>query len=302
MASQEPEQNSSRLAASEKSRNTPIGEIAGVKDEGDHGSMSFMGVLREWADALVIAFVLAMFIRTYVVELFKIPSGSMSPTLLGDYVAEGAATDSNGEARNYLIIRDRNAPIVQVFRKDTNQHYVYDGRFRESDLTSSQQILLQQNLHLEEHRIFVNKFAYWFKPPARGDIIVFRVPFKLNAEPYERNGAVFPPYSYKRDQSVYVKRAAAFAGEHIQIRPDGHLRINGHVVTDPEIMSLIQYTTTDLTPIYDIEVPEGHMIALGDNSDNSADSRCWGPIPYENLRGKAFLRYWPLSKIRFLNN
>lgn len=266
-------------------------------------SVGILAYMREWLDALVIAFVLAMFIRTFVVELFKIPSGSMSPTLLGDFVAEGKAYDDKSESAIFLLIQDRRQATVQLFRKLPNGDWHYDGRKPMYQLTASQNLLLQDQLHLEEHRIFVNKFAYWFEPPKRGDIIVFRVPFTLNStEGYERNGAQFSPYHYTRSQSTYVKRCVGLPGERIEIRSDQHVYINGEQVTNPKAISRIQYTTTELTKEYDITVPEGHVVALGDNSDNSADSRYWGPLPVENLRGKAFLRYWPLKKMRFLNN
>jgi signal peptidase I len=263
------------------------------------GILSYM---REWLDALVIAFVLAMFIRTFVVELFKIPSGSMSPTLLGDLVAEGKAYDSDGDSAIFLLIKDRRQDVVQIFRKLANGDWHYDGRKALFQLSASQTLLLQNDLHLEEHRIFVNKFAYWFSQPKRGDIIVFRVPFELNpTQGYQRNGAEMPLYSYKRSQSTYVKRCVGLPTENIEIRKDQHVYIDGKLVTEPKAIARTQYTTTEMTPQYDISVPEGHVIALGDNSDNSADSRYWGPLPMENLRGKAFLRYWPMRKMRFLN-
>lgn len=264
---------------------------------------SFLGYLREWLDALIIAFVLAMFIRTFVVELFKIPSGSMSPTLLGDVIAEGNAFDREGKPGFFLLVVNRQKPEVQIFRKDDEGHYRYEGQHPLHLLTDSQSLMLHREQHLEEHRIFVNKFAYWFKPPERGDIIVFRVPFKLNPRPdegYLRNGVRFNAQEYRRSQSVYVKRCVGLPGERIQIQ-DGQLLVNGEPVKDSPAIARTTYNTTEVTPTYDVMVPEGTVLAFGDNSDNSADSRYWGPLPMENLRGKAFLRYWPWRKIRFLN-
>jgi signal peptidase I len=261
-----------------------------------------LGYLREWLDALVIAFVLAMFIRTFVVELFKIPSGSMSPTLLGDWIAEGAAYDEDGNSGHFLLIKDRTLPRVQVFRKQPNGDWHYEGKQWLANLSRSQQTMLNNELHLEEHRIFVNKFAYWFQPPKRGDIIVFRVPFKLHAtQGYSRNGVDIPPYEYKRSQSTYVKRCVGLPGERIEVRSDQHVYINGERLTGPKAIDRTQYTTSEVSNSYDIEIPGDSVVAMGDNSDNSADSRYWGPLPLNNLRGKAFLRYWPLKKMRFLN-
>lgn len=256
--------------------------------------------MREWLDALIIAFVLAMFIRTFVVELFKIPSGSMSPTLLGDWVAEGPALDTTGNSQWYLLIRDRNSDYVQVFRKDNGGYYKSEGRQWKARLTTSQQDLLDTNLHLEEHRILVNKFAFWFKKPDRGDIIVFRVPFSKERTIYSRNGRDLEVAPYNRNQSVYVKRAVGFDGEDVSVESDHKLRVDGKVVTRPSIFTHLQYTGGD-TPEYSVKVPEGTLLAFGDNTENSSDSRMWGPLPYVNLRGKAFFRYWPWRKMRFLN-
>jgi signal peptidase I len=258
--------------------------------------------LREWLDALVFAFVLAMFIRTFVVELFKIPSGSMSPTLLGDFVAEGAANDPNGQSGWYLLIRDRGSDTVQVFHKDARSHYEYEGRQSIMALTNSQRELLNSNLHLEEHRIFVNKFAYWFSKPDRGDIIVFRVPFTREGSVYERNGRAFKVEPYSRSRGVYVKRLVGFGGEQVEIGEDGRLVVDGKVVREPGVFEQRRYNTTDLTPVYSVRVPPGEVVMFGDNTDNSQDSRYWGGVPYENLRGKAFFRYWPARKRTFLNS
>jgi signal peptidase I len=256
--------------------------------------------LREWIDALVIAFVLAMFIRTFVVELFKIPSGSMSPTLLGDLVAEGAAVNSDGDSFWYLLIKDRHSDNVQVFRRENAGHYTYEGRRWYGGLTTSQRDLISNYLHVEEHRIFVNKFAYWFKPPDRGDIVVFRVPFELEGSFYSRNGHDFRVDAYNRDRAVYVKRAIGLSDELVEIGNDRRLYVNEQIVEDPQIFQVLRYTIPE-TREYSVVVPERSVLLFGDNADASSDSRYWGPVPYENLRGKAFFRYWPIRKLRFLN-
>jgi signal peptidase I len=261
---------------------------------------TFLGYLRDWADALVIAFVVAMFIRMFVVELFKIPSGSMSPTLLGDWVAEGVASDRQGQSHHFLLIMDP-SEIVQVFERQNDGYYDYQGKHPRFALTASQQVLLQSKLHREEHRILVNKFAYWFKQPERGDIVIFRVPFKSEPYMYSRNGVDIPGRPYNRNESVYVKRAVAFAGEEVAIKPDQHIYINGNKVTDPVVMSRLQYIIPGDSSEYDIKVPKEHLVVLGDNSDNSLDSRYWGPLPENNLRGKAVLRYWPFKDKWFLS-
>lgn len=276
---------------------------------------SFLGTLREWMDALVIAFVLAMFIRTFVVELFKIPSGSMSPTLLGDVVAEGPAIDEAGEKNTYLFIMAQpQAGVVQgeiqIYEKDPQGVWRYQGKNYFPRLTPSQQILIQEKAHREEHRIFVNKFAYWFKRPDRGDIVVFKVPFEKDWSIHARaDGFVSPQVPpYNRNTSVYVKRAAAFEGETVEIRrddPEHRLYIDGRPLDEPEIFRNTQYFPPkySMAPMlsYLDKVPPGEVWMLGDNSDNSLDSRYWGGVPEPNLRGKAFLRYWPIRKFRFLS-
>jgi signal peptidase I len=258
---------------------------------------TFLGYLREWGDALVIAFVVAMFIRTFVVELFKIPSGSMSPTLLGDFVAEGTATDREGDPHQYLLISDPSGENFQVFLKKSDGYFDYQGWQPRFALTQSQQVLLSK-LTREEHRILVNKFAYWFKKPERGDIVIFRVPFQMEPVSYERNGTLMEPVKYNRDQSVYVKRAVGFEGERLQIREDGHLAVNGEMVTKPEVLTKTHYLNKSVP--YDVTIPKDHLVVFGDNSDNSLDSRYWGPLPEQNLRGKAILTYWPFKNKRFL--
>ncbi|MCX7019066.1 MAG: signal peptidase I [bacterium] len=258
--------------------------------------------IREWLDALVIAFVLAMFIRTFVVELFKIPSGSMSPTLLGDFIAEGAALDKEQKSNQYILIKDRGSDEIQMFRKDSKGHYVYEGKKWIGRLTINQRDMFEHNVHLEEHRILVCKFAYWFSQPDRGDIVVFRVPFRSEPNSYIRDEHRFEVPRFNRNQAVYVKRVVAFGGEAVEIAPDGQLVVNGKSVEEPPMFQHLRYLVKpEGAPDFKVKAPPGNLYVFGDNTDNSADSRYWDGVPYDNLRGKAFFRYWPWNKMRFLN-
>lgn len=297
------------------------GPAAGAAAE----SQGILATLREWGDALVIAFVAAMFVRMFVVELFKIPSGSMTPTLFGDVLVEGNAIDEKGKPGDFLIIaaqaqaRGIETGEFQVFRKDEAGAYRYDGKRRSPDELSIGQrgLIAEKKLRLQEHRILVNKFRYWFGPPRRGDITVFKVPFPVKnpavsadfANPggettYKRaDGRTFARVpAYNRATSVYVKRLTGLPGEELTVNAgDPAVYVDGKPLADPPVFSQMTYQPPlDGERAYRDKVPPGQVFMFGDNSDNSLDSRYWGGVPIENLRGKAFFRYWPLPKVSFL--
>ena len=122
-------------------------------------------------------------------------------------------------------------------------------------------------------RVLANKFVYRFSEPERGDIVVF-----------DSIG--------EDDDQTLIKRVVGVAGDEIQVR-NGDLYVNGEAQEEPylneEIPSAASYGPT--------VVPEGHVFVMGDNRGNSADSRVFGPLPLENLKGAAFMRFWPVSKI-----
>jgi signal peptidase I len=182
-----------------------------------------LGIVRD----IFIAFVLAIFIRAFAVQAYKIPSGSMIPTLLvGDYI---------------LVNR------------------------------------LSYGL-----RIPYYKYILRWGEIKRGDIIVF----------------VFPEDPSKD----FIKRVIALPGETIEIRKK-KIYINGKEIEDKWGFFSDDYVGPPRDDFGPFQVPQGHVFVMGDNRDESNDSRFWGPVNIENIKGKAFIIYFswdPYEKsIRF---
>ena len=136
--------------------------------------------------------------------------------------------------------------------------------------------------------LLANKFIYGAKIPL--------LPVHLPAlrEPKPGDIVIF---KYPRNPKVnYIKRCVAVEGQTVQIK-DKVLYIDGKRVPDP---SLVKYTDPGTrSPRRDprdnfgpYKVPEGHLFMMGDNRDNSADSRYWGPLPRELVLGKAMIIHW----------
>lgn len=126
----------------------------------------------------------------------------------------------------------------------------------------------------ENDLIIVNKFIFKLREPKRGEVVIFK-----------------PPYGDKD----YIKRVIGLPGETIEIK-DGFVYINGEKLIEPYIKNS---TPGDLPPL---EIPEGKIFVMGDNRNNSLDSREFGPIDLEKLDGRADIIFWPLKHIKNLNN
>lgn len=187
------------------------------------------GLIWEYAKAIITALVLALFIRAYFVQAFKIPSGSMIPTLLiGDHI------------------------LVNKF--------IYGTKIPFSD-----------------KRILV------IKKPRKGDIIVFQYP-----EDPDRD---------------FIKRVIAVEGDVIESR-DKIIYVNGEAVKEP----FIQHTDSSLKPggleprdnFGPYIVPKDKYFMMGDNRDQSYDSRFWGYVDMKYIRGEALIIYWSWDSTKTL--
>ncbi|MGE0103541.1 MAG: signal peptidase I [Blastocatellales bacterium] len=134
---------------------------------------------------------------------------------------------------------------------------------------------MMPRLH-DQDRIFVNKFIYplreWLgdrEPIKRGDIVVL----------------LFPNDPSKS----YIKRVVGLPGERVEIE-DGKLIIDGKVVDEPYLDS--EYLSHDSTPT-PVDVKSHHYFVMGDNRNNSSDSRSWGLVPEKYIYGQAIFRYYP---------
>lgn len=114
--------------------------------------------------------------------------------------------------------------------------------------------------------VVVNKLTYRFGTPERGDIVVFQ----------------FPP---NPAQDPYIKRVVGLPGENLRIE-NGKVYIDGVRFFEP-------YLTEDTMQGGNWDIPEDAVFVMGDNRNNSSDSRSWGMVPYEDIIGKALLVYWP---------
>lgn len=130
---------------------------------------------------------------------------------------------------------------------------------------------MEPSLHNRE-RLLVNKLVYRFKEPQRGDVVVFRYP----ANPKRK----------------FIKRIIGVPGDVVEVR-DGHVILNGQVLEEDYTMDL---TFGTFGPEV---VPPGHYFVLGDNRNNSDDSRFpdVGFVPRANIVGKAFVTWWPPGEI-----
>lgn len=157
------------------------------------------------------------------------------------------------------------------------------------------------------NRLILNRWSRTTKQEIkRGEIITLEAPEKSYTASTadmdnpvaiykEKNGAIskFIYYVLEMGKTSYIKRVIGLPGEHLQII-DGKVYINGEELQEDYLKEGVETTSKVFT---DIQIPEGYVFAMGDNREESMDSRVFGCIPMEKIESKVLIRFWPLNKI-----
>jgi signal peptidase I len=130
-------------------------------------------------------------------------------------------------------------------------------------------------------RVLANRFIYHFRDPKRGEIIVFKTPGPAPVCDTEQAGETF------------VKRLIGLPGETVT-ENDGYVSIDGRPLKEPYIQPQRRDHQSGTW-----HVPRGSYFFMGDNRNQSCDSRTWGSVPRKNLIGEVFFVYWPPNRIGF---
>ncbi len=190
-----------------------------------------MRKIYDFFDAVLVAFILAMHIRQFIIQAYFIPTGSMEDTLLvGDHLLVEKLTYGP------------TIPKMLGMKKPVSIKWPWSREIR------------------------------------KGDIIIF-----------------LPPEEDNRD---FIKRCVAVEGDQFRIE-DGHIWINGQKMQEPYIKGGNGITTYFgfQNRKLDGQVPPGMVIAMGDNRRNSSDSRAFGYVPVERIKGKALVLYWNTKQV-----
>lgn len=131
---------------------------------------------------------------------------------------------------------------------------------------------MEPNLYADQ-QLIVDKVTYHFRTPERGEIVVIDV---------------------DESEIPYIKRVVGLPGETLEIK-NGQVWINGAALAEPYLAETHQ---RDYGPF---QVPEGHIFVMGDNRNNSRDSRSIGPVAINHVLARAWARIWPLEKVGFLD-
>ncbi len=298
---------------------------------------------RENVEVLLVALAVAMGIRTFFLQPFKIPTGSMQPTLFGvtsenliskpDFKIPTGLTRvrewfagvsyihlvADSDCRVELVERPFRILIFNLWQKVVAGGKPFIIWFppdygappagtleARAGLSSDQSFskgedIVKLKVSAGDH-LFVDRMSYNFRPPKRGEIIVF-----------ETKGIDNLP----QDQ-FYIKRMVAMGGDRVQIGDDRHLVINGKRLdaSTPHFENVYSFNPKDpphdshysghvsfahLAP-YFLDKPDGvlvqpdHYMVMGDNTMNSLDSRAWGDFPATNVIGQSFFVYWPITE------
>jgi signal peptidase I len=181
------------------------------------------------------------------------------------------------------------ALVIFVAVRSVVLNFRVDGLSMEPNLDSGQMLLVNRQIyyHFDLNKVvnvlpFVERdgkhIIYPFHPPQRGDIVVLH-----------------PPVDQGRP---YIKRVIGLPGDHLAIR-DGAVYINGERLDEPYLHGIATSWPGTLGS-HEIVIPDGQVFVMGDNRNNSTDSRVFGSIRIEDIIGKAWISYWPADDLDIL--
>jgi signal peptidase I len=288
---------------------------------------------RENCEVLLVAFVLAIGIRSYFLQPFKIPTGSMEPTLNGitghrvplSQPLPGffrQTFDGLWYGRTYVNAVSEVDDQVEDLVPETRFFFLNYTRI---ECASGRQYVVHAPIETLSHpvnadgfglyphrryqagepiargyvatgdKVFVDKISYNFRMPHRADVFVFST-----------SGIEGIRMEPNVESEFYIKRLGGLPGDTLRIDAP-KLFINGKLAEEPpflRVMSAVNgyrgYSndgrfTFLSSPDDEFPVPANSYFALGDNSYNSSDSRAWGRVPAENVVGRGLFVYWPFG-------
>ena len=287
---------------------------------------------RENCEVFLVAIVIALGVRTFFLQPFTIPTGSMQPTLNGivghpttepapNFLKQGI--DFVWYGRNYieavaksddriLSLEEKNFLFFFTVTEIRCEHETY--RVWASSITLTQYFHLDQtrDFHAGDvivrgyvstgDHVFVDKISYNFRTPNRGEVFVFKTTDIERIEGDLRRKGI-------EGSQFYIKRLTGTPGTTLRIDPP-FLFINGkkaqglgfeRVMSGTERTPQNGYRGYGNGPAYlrnsdnSFTIPTGYYFAMGDNSYNSFDSRWWGTVPEQNIAGHGLFVYWPFA-------
>ena len=287
--------------------------------------------LAENVEAIIIAIVIALGFQTYILKPFKIPTGSMQPTLYGmtghrevtptpniferalSFVQLGRSYLNVTTTHDEQVISLKERTLLNFFtftdvKTSQGKHTLFAPRdvlMRDFGITPGHFYhkgdIIAQGYVQAGDQVFVDRISYAFRNPKAGDVFVFLTTGILRIE-MGLNPAMGSQY--------YIKRLAGLPGDTLSI-DSPTLFINGKIPTQPGFLKVMEaqngyrgYSngSENGPPSPYLGSPEDHFtvppesyFALGDNSYNSSDSRYWGIVPEHNVIGRGFFVYWPFS-------
>lgn len=286
---------------------------------------------KENVEVFLVALIIALGIRAYFLQPFKIPTHSMKPTLYGIFEEQRQGPKPNFiiqtwdalfKGTTYHRVQVKSGGMIQSIQETKlagflpikGTEFIIGGErywiwaslqelgdagynLQVGDTAAPGQEFMNYSIRTGDH-IFVNKLAYNFKLPRRGDPFVFttqgiaRIEASLKAQ-----GILGSQY--------YIKRCVGVGDDTLRVVPP-YLYVNGDIQRGypfERIYSMKDgyngYTLGGAylsTALDTYQIPPDHFWAMGDNSAHSLDSRYWGPVPRANLIGSAAFVYWPFGK------